>query len=204
VGLTERDLVVLKEIGRWRFMLSRHIKCLCDFPSARTADRRIKALVDAGYVARQSVLYGVPRIYTLTSKGKALLGLSRTPDKIRTERILHDIAVLDSVCYFMQKFYLPLEQVKTEKELHREDGFSNRKHHPDYVISYDGKIYAVEVELTPKARGRMEKNIESNYLNYDCQIWVIQGGDKIERILNENKDTYPNISIQYIEAMKNA
>jgi len=101
-----------------------------------------------------------------------LLGVNKREDRIIVERITHDIYVLDTVIYCVKKYGISLRDIESEKELHIKDGFGTRKHHPDFVFSACGKRYAVEIELNPKARERMEKNIKDNYLNYDGQIWL--------------------------------
>ena len=95
--LTERDIEVLRELGRWRFCLGRHIRFLAGFASVRTADRRLNKLLEAEYIERKRVIYGIPGIYTLTAKGKAIIDKNTVQSKIRIEQIPHDIAVLDTV-----------------------------------------------------------------------------------------------------------
>ena len=69
VKVTERDELILREIDRWRTCGSRHIRFLANFSGQRATDRRLKILIDAGYIERKKYLYGVPSIYFLTSKG---------------------------------------------------------------------------------------------------------------------------------------
>lgn len=42
IQLNERDLNILNEITKWRFMLGRQIKILCGFQGQRACDRRLK------------------------------------------------------------------------------------------------------------------------------------------------------------------
>lgn len=58
--LENRDFQILNEVYRFRFCLGRHIKVLCDFTSARARDRRLKILLEAGYLERRKILYGIP------------------------------------------------------------------------------------------------------------------------------------------------
>ena len=90
--------------------------------------------------------------------------------KIRIEQLVHDIAVLDTAIFFNKRYGIDLETVKTEIELHRQDGFGVRKHRPDFVFTKDDKSICVEVELTLKARDRFERNMKDNFLKYDLQI----------------------------------
>ena len=192
--IMDRDLEILKLVYRFKFCLGRHIKDLVNFTGARACDRRLKLLVEGGYLAREKYLYGVPYLYTVTHKGRILIGSNKRENKIRLEQIKHDATVLDVLIYFKERYGFSLEKAKSERELHIKDGFGNRKHHPDFVFRFEGKIYAVEIELTLKAKINLEKNIRDNYLNYDKQIWVTDN-NKIRELLINFSNEYPNIEI---------
>lgn len=189
---TDRDYTVLKQLDRWRFCLSRHMIYLGGFSSQRTTDRRLSLLTEAGYIQRKKILYGVPYLYSLTYKGKVLLHTSIKEEKIRIEKITHDIAVLDTAIYFMLKYGIKQDDIVTEKELHRLDGFSTRKHQPDFFIKNQDRKTCIEVELTLKAKSRLEKNIQNNFMNYDYQKWIVPNTQiRIKNILKENSLIYP-------------
>ena len=59
----ERDMLILREVERWRVCGSRHIKFLAGFTGQRATDRRLKILIEAEYLERKKYLYGVPSIY---------------------------------------------------------------------------------------------------------------------------------------------
>ena len=198
--LVERDLAVIQELTRWRFVLGRQIRLLCGFTSQRTCDRRLRVLVESGYIDRRHVLYGVPGMYSTTHKGKKLVGASVKPDKIKVDQIIHDIAVMDTVIYFHLKVGIALTSISTEKELHKSDGFGIRKHQPDFTFVHEDKIYCVEVELTLKAKERMLKILDDNFTAYDYQKWIVPNTQtKIKRILQNNFSAYPNIQILSLE-----
>ena len=132
-----------------------------------------------------------------------LIGSNKRQDKVRLDNIVHDIAVLDTAIYVNGNLGIPLKNIVAEKQLHSRDGFSNRKHQPDFVFKKGGKTYCVEVELSLKSRERLEKNLKSNFSAYDTQIWFIENLDtKLFYILNENKLQYPNIKIVDIEKVR--
>ena len=199
--LVDRDYVVFQEVERWRFCLGRHIKVLAGFTGQRACDRRLKALIDAGYIEREKVLYGVPSIYKLTYKAKMLIGTNKRQDKIRVDNIAHDIAVIDTAIYFNTHYQIPLNEIMTEKQLHSRDGFSIRKHQPDFIFTKNGNVYCVEVELSLKSSERLERNIKSNFGLYDTQIWAIEDL-RLFSALSDNKRQYPNIIIINIEEVK--
>ena len=201
--IVERDREILKLVYRMGFCLGRHIKDLLQFTSSRACDRRLSVLVEASYLTRKKYLYGIPYLYTVTHKGRILIGANKRENKIRLEQINHDTKVLDVLIYFMSKYGFKLNDMESERELHIKDGFGNRKHHPDFIFNYQGKVYAVEVELTLKAKMTLEKNVRDNYLNYDKQIWVT-GDKKIVSLLQKFADEYSNIEIQTFDNLGKA
>lgn len=201
--LVERDYLIFREVERWRYCLGRHIKILAGFSSQRSCDRRLRVLLDNGFLCRRKIIYGVPSIYSLPFKSKMLIGVNKRQEKIRLDNIIHDIAVLDTAIYILEKYNISLSDIQTEKELHSQDGFSIRKHQPDFVFTKDNKTYCVEVELTVKAKDRIENNIKSNFITYDIQIWVLEDNPKLIKVINENKLQYPNIEIKEIKEVRN-
>jgi len=203
VKLVERDYQIFKEIERWRVVLGRQIAELAGFTGIRACDQRLSKLIKAGYIERKKILYGVPGIYSLTSKAKILQSLPMRSEKIRVEQIPHDIAVLDTAIYFYKVKSVPFEDMTTEKQLHSMDGFGVRKHRPDFVIKRNGKTCCVEVELSLKAKSRLEAIIQDNFMAYDYQIWVVPDKVcKIYQILKDNQSQLSNIHILEIQEVK--
>lgn len=198
--VTERDELILREIDRWRACGSKHIRFLAGFSGQRATDRRLKILIEAGYLERQKFLYGVPYIYFLTAKGKSLIHVGTGKEKIKIEQITHDKTVLDTAIYFMNKEGLTLQDITTEKQLHQLDGFGVRKHRPDFIFTKDELTYCVEVELTLKAKSRLLNIIKDNFMEYDVQIWIVPDSQKaILQVLKESKKLYDNIQARSLQ-----
>ncbi len=196
VRIEERDKLILREVERWRVCGSRHIKFLAGFTGQRATDRRLKILIEAGYLERKKFLYGVPSIYFLTSKGKKLIQSNARSEKVKIEQIVHDMTVLDTAIYFMHKENISLNNITTEKQLHQSDGFGIRKHRPDFIFLKDGLTNCVEVELTQKAKGRFKEIVKDNFMEYDTQIWIVpETQNVINQILEDSKKFYTNIEI---------
>ena len=195
----------MQEIGRWKFMLGRHIEKMCGFSSASSCDKRLGVLLLAGFIERKKYIYGIPSLYTLTHKGKILAGYNKRIDNIRIDKIHHDISVLDVAIWIMKKFNISNENIITERQLHSMDGFGVSKHYPDFVIQENNKKQAVEIELSLKERRRFEKIIQDNFKNYDKQIWFVPACQKkIIEILNASTNKFTNIQIYYIEEIRNS
>jgi len=204
VVLVERDRKIIREIDRWRVCLGRHIKELAGFSGQRACDRRLRKLIDGGYIRREKILYGVAGIYRNTAKGARVEALPNVSGrKIRIEQIKHDITVLDTVIFLSKKHGVEYNAIQSEIELHRLDGFGIRKHRPDLVFMKDDKKICVEIELALKARNRFENIIKDNYRTYDNQIWIVPSKDsKIATTLKKNKNMYDNIHILTLDKVQ--
>ena len=203
IRVVDRDLHIFRETERWRVVLGRHIAELAGFTGLRACDQRLSKLIKAGYLERKKILYGVPGIYSLTHKAKALASLPVRSEKIRVEQIPHDIAVLDTAIYFHKMKSVSYEDMTTEKQLHSMDGFGVRKHRPDFIINRNEKSYCVEVELSLKAKARLEAIIQANFMDYDHQIWIVPDkACKIYQILKGNQSNYTNIHILELQEVQ--
>ena len=183
---------------KFRFCLGRHIRVLCGFSGARATDRRLKALIDAEYLTRKKYLYGMPYLYTLTHKGRMIIGVNKRADVIRVDRITHDITVIDTVIYFVSMFKYSLKEIESEKELHIKSGFGKRKHQPDFIINTGNINNAVEIELSAKSKERLENNIKDNYMRFNTQMWVV-GDNKIRSAIVSLQNDYPNLHLIPLE-----
>ena len=203
IRLVDRDRRIIREIDRWRVCLGRHIRELAGFEGQRACDRRLRKLIEAGYIKRERILYGVAGIYSNTIKARKRERLPLRNREIRVEQINHDIAVLDTAIYFHKRHNVAFDTIKTEIELHRADGFGIRKHRPDFIYTKNNQNICVEIELTLKSKNRFEKIIKDNFSTYDRQIWVVPNlNTKIAKILMENKIIYPNIEILEISEVE--
>ena len=203
IRIVERDIRIFREIDRWRVVLSRHIAALAGFEGQRACERRLRKLIEAGFLERKRKVLGVPGIFDLTHQAKLLASIPERPEKFRIEQAIHDIAVLDTAVYLHKAKDIPWDAITTEKQLHSLDGFGTRKHRPDFVITIEGKAHCVEVELSLKAKARLEANILSNFMTYDHQIWIVPDRQcKIHQILKDNQEKYPNIHILELQEVQ--
>ena len=198
--VVERDKLILRDVERWRVCGSRHIRFLAGFSGQRATDRRLKILIEAEYLERRKYLYGIPSIYFVTSKGKKLIQSNARLEKVKIEQIVHDMTVLDSAIYFMQKENLSLQDITTEKQLHQSDGFGIRKHRPDFIFTKNDETTCVEVEMTQKSKTRLFNIIKDNFMDYDNQIWIVPDSQTvIYQTLKENQKFYTNIHIMSLK-----
>ena len=201
IKITDRDMAIIFMIHKFRFCLGKHIKVLAGFNGLRACDRRLKILLEAGYITRKKYLYGVPYLYTLTHKGKIFIGENKRLETIRIDRIAHDISMIEVAIFYIKKYGLTLNEVISEKELHSKSGFGTRKHAPDLVVKVQGGTYAIEIELNPKEKARMQKNISNNFINYNNQIWFTNN-NKVKSLIEEFQKQYPNLNIVNLEGVR--
>lgn len=201
--IVERDYLILQEIFRWRIVTGRHIQAFAGFTGQRACDRRLSKLIEANYINREKILYGFPYIYSLTSKGRTLIGVSRKSESIRVEQILHDSNVADTAIYIHKQYGIKYKDMVTEKELHSKDGFSCRSHRPDFIFKDNCVSTCVEVEFSMKSKSRFEQNIKDNFTNYDNQLWIIPDlNTGIYMFLQAMQTIYPNIYFLNISEVK--
>ena len=183
----DRDLRLLRWINEVGFVESRHIAFFMAV-SLRTAEIRVKKLIDAGFLARSRIFHGMAGACHLTRSGVQLCG-SELPAlrRINLGSYQHDLTVLD----------LSLELLKYrgghysyERVLRHEVGkhsIGDRGHLPDGVLSdANGKSIAIEVELSQKGRHRLESIFNHHSLSipfdYD-ELWYFCGQAHVERLL---------------------
>lgn len=201
IELNNRDFTILKIIYKFRFSIGKHIKILAGFSSQRSCDRRLKKLLEAKYIQRKRYFYGFPYIYTLSHKGRMLLGVNKRAENIRLDQLSHDICVVDCAIYFLRNYDFCLDFLTSEKELHSINGFSGHKHTPDFVLEINGIKTAYEIELTPKKTNTLENNVKVNYLNFDNQIWITDN-KKVKQNLEEIKKQYEIQVVDLKEVME--
>jgi len=113
------------------------------------------------------------------------------------------MTIYSTAIFFIKSYGIGRNDIISERQLRHELGFNPRVHLPDLIFTKDGKKYCVEVELSMKAKSRLDKNIKDNYLKYDVQDWVIpQSKVKIMEYVERAKSKYPNIEVIPLEVVQ--
>jgi hypothetical protein len=163
--------------------------------------RRLRKLTEGGLLERKRILYGVPSLYTLTSRSRRLIGASNYAPKIRLEQIHHDALTLDLMIAYTMKKRVAYKDVLSPRDINAADGFGGSRHTPDFVLPAGRERIAFEVELTLKTKDRLFKNIQANFNNYDLQVWLIsQHNRKLIDYLAEASIMYP-LEVYYLEEL---
>lgn len=192
--LVSRDLRILWEVERWRFSLARQIMAFTDFQSKSALYRRLKLLVDNGYLKKKRYIYGIPALYNITPLGYKALAQPVKNITVSLGTIEHELAVIDTYLFLKDKYHLNYNDFKSERQLRIE--YAKAKHYPDIVFSLKDNLYCVEIEFSLKNATLLERNIKENYLNYEKQLWIIKKEHtRLFKLLDKFKTEYPNIEI---------
>ena len=173
--LTERDVALLSFLSEHRLALPAHVAVLLG-TSAGTAAARLSRLTDARLVKREAPFPGDPSWYRITQRGLAVIGSSLPPPKLDLRSYEHDVGVAWLWLAARAGAFGPIDEIVGERRLRSLDGVRapdevalavrlggfgphgrERLHYPDLVLrTAAGRRVALELELTPKARTRLE------------------------------------------------
>jgi hypothetical protein len=165
---------LLSFVAEHRLVLAAHVQVLLDISRA-AADKRLRALVDAGLLARQPVFHRQPACFQITRDGLAAAGSSLPrPRQIDFNCYEHDVGVGWLWLAARRGAFGQVSAIVSEREMRSHDGKMGadalgvrlgglgaggrpRLHYPDLMLVVDGgRRIAVELELTPKGRTRRE------------------------------------------------
>jgi hypothetical protein len=173
--LTDPDLDLLRFLAEHRLALPAHVGALLD-TSAAAATARLNKLANAGLLRRQPAFPGEPCSYQITRNGLAVIGNSMAAPRVDLRTYEHDVGVAWLWLAARGGTFGPLEEIIGERRLRSLDGSREqgaeplavrlggfgphgreRLHYPDLVLrTADGRRVALELELTPKSRTRLE------------------------------------------------
>jgi hypothetical protein len=172
--LTEPDLRALVFIAEHRLVLPGQVAVLLD-TSLDAATARLRKLAKAGYLAKECVFGHQPH-YQITRRGLAAIGSKLPAPRPDLRVYAHDIGVAWLWLAARAGAFGPLEAMVGERRLRSHDGAREpdseplgvrlggtgprgreRLHYPDLLLkTADGRRIALELELTPKSRTRLE------------------------------------------------
>jgi DNA-binding MarR family transcriptional regulator len=173
--LTDRDAELLEFLAEHRLALSTHVAVLLG-TSTPAATARLNRLAEAGLLKRQLLLPGEPRSYQITKNGLAVVRSSLPTPRGDVRAYEHDVGVAWLWLAARGGTFGPLEQILAERRLRSYDGSREsgaeplgvrlggfgphgreKLHYPDLILrTADGRRVALELELTPKSRTRLE------------------------------------------------
>jgi hypothetical protein len=173
--LTDRDVELLEFLAEHRLALPSHAGVLLG-TSAGTASARLSRLADAKLVRREPAFPGDPSWYRITRRGLAVIGSSLAAPRLDLRAYRHDVGVAWLWLAARGGAFGPVDEIVSERRLRSLDGSRvagdeplgvrlggfgahgrERLHYPDLVLrGPDGRRIALELELSPKTRTRLE------------------------------------------------
>lgn len=173
--MTDRDRELLEFLARHRLVQARHVAALLQVAHAR-AGAILARLARGGYVERQRVFEQQPSCWRIGRKGLDVIGSSLPAPGLDLRAYEHDVGVAWLWLAARDGAFGSVREILAERQLrshdeapHREGrplavrlggvgrGGRERLHYPDLlVVLSDGRRIAVELELTTKARPRLE------------------------------------------------
>ncbi len=171
--LTDRDLELLSFLAEHRLALPTHVAVLLG-ASKTAATTRLNKLAAIGLLTRRVTS---PRFYQITKTGLATIGNSLSTPRIDLHAYEHDVGVAWLWLAAHSGTFGPLEEIIGERRIRSHDasrgpraeplavrlgGFGphgrEKLHYPDLILrTADGRRVALELELTPKSRTRLEE-----------------------------------------------
>ena len=181
ITLSEIDLELLRFLAEHRFLLADHAAALLGV-TRQTASRRLGRLAAAGYVRQASGLKHQPDMHLITPAGLAAAGSTLPRPRVNTLTYEHDVGVAWLWLAARSGTFAPLSEILAERRLRSQDGARDphagvgdlpeplgvrkggvgahggeRLHYPDLLLrTEDGRWVALELELSTKARTRLE------------------------------------------------
>jgi len=172
--LTEPDVCALGFLAEHRLVLPAHVAALLD-TSLTAATARLRKLAKARLLRKECV-FGHQPPYQITRRGLAAIGSSLPTPRGDPRVYEHDVGVAWLWLAARAGTFGPLEAVVGERRLRSHDGAREpeseplgvrlggtgpwgreRLHYPDLLLrTADGRRIALELELTPKSRTRLE------------------------------------------------
>jgi len=176
--ITDRDRHLLSFISEHRLVLVTHVQARLGI-SAGATYARLHALSQAGFLIHRPLFQGEPGCYQITHQGLQVIGSDLPRPRIDLRGYRHDVGVAWLSLAARNGVFGPMRHVHAERRLRSHDGTADgradplgvrlggvgpggrdRLHYPDLVlVGADGRRFAIELELSPKGRSRLERII---------------------------------------------
>ena len=164
----------------------------------QAAQRRMRKLVDAGYLARKRLLHGDKRVHWVTRQALSASGDQLAPPQtIGLGSYRHDLVLVDVAQAVVDQTggdFVP------ERRLRQEAGFKGvgvSGHLPDGLLRRPGQMpVAVELEMSPKGRQRLKRIISGYAANMGLeQVWYFVIGQDVRHVVEQAARSHDFIKV---------
>lgn len=197
VRLSDGDLALLAFMSQHRLILPDHAAVLLGV-SPDSAQARLRKLGEHGFVRRETIFRGEPPCYLIVRDGLAAVGSGIRAPTLDLRAYQHDVGVAWLWLAARGGTFGALREILAERTLRSRDGAREsgveplgvrlgglgprgleRLHYPDLLLTTaDGRRVALELELTPKGRVRLE-TILAGYGSdprVDAAVYLVESG----------------------------
>jgi hypothetical protein len=175
IALTGSDLELLWFLAEHRMALPDHAAAVLD-TTVEAARTRLTKLVKAGYVRSEPLFRAQPPMHLITRRGLEAVGSTLPAPRIDVRSYEHDVGVAWLWLAARRGTFGPWREILGERRLRSHDASRDagaeplavrlggvgprgreRLHYPDLLLrTADGRRVALELELSPKGRVRLE------------------------------------------------
>lgn len=168
--LTERDILLFKWINGHGFVTADQINRFLKVAKT-TGYRRIKKLVDHGYIQKEKILHGAGAVHYITKQAKAASGDDLSIlQNISLGGYVHDLSLVNLALDLSEKYevnFVPERRLRFWRGL---GSVGVEGHIPDGVLEFnEKKKWAIELELSVKAASRLKKIIDGYASNFEYE-----------------------------------
>jgi len=197
VELTERDQHLFRWINGHGFVTVNQTSAWMG-TNYQAAQRRMKKLVDAGYLQRKRLLHGDKRVHWVTKKALAASGDNLAPPQtIGLGSYRHDLVLVDVAQTVVDQTggdFVP------ERRLRQHAGFKGvgvSGHLPDGLLRLPGqKPIAVELEMSTKGRQRLKRIVSGYAANMGLeQVWYFVTANDVRHVVEEAAKAHDFIKV---------
>jgi hypothetical protein len=184
VKVTEREIQILRFINEFGFCSIQQIMKFSGRKKTRCYESMM-VLNRLGLVKHKRIIYGVSGVYYVTQKGAEFTDLIPL-HKISLGIYEHQLSIVD--VYLKLKEQLPEFKWLSERRLLSDkymEGLGRRGHLPDGILVFpDGKQIAIEIEITMKAKRRLEGILKGYSAQFALEeVWYFCAPDIIRTFI---------------------
>ena len=177
IRLTERDLEIIRWINSHRAATVEQVARKLGL-SVFTVKKRLSELKSCDYLVYEKLFHEKPGVYRAGAKGAAVTGDSLPVARLTLGSYEHDLQLVDLAVSLEQKTGV---QWQTDRQLRHEKGLKGvgaPGHIPDGILIFPGgDRVAVELELSPKGAGRLEKILRDYARRRYKEVWYFVSSD---------------------------
>lgn len=173
----------------------------------RVGRRRLRNLVDGGYLQRKRFAFNDPQFHWLTKQGWEASGDHlKPPQRINRVTYLHDRVLVDlsqQLVAHTKGDFVPERRLRAERRAKtrwRKGGWKEG-HTPDGLLYVgDRKPIAIELEISLKESNRLRKIITDYVVDRDLrEVWYFVTNNTVRRAVERTTRPYSDFKIFSIE-----